>query len=421
MNELDQGAFRFAPAPGEVQDLILRDGAISALSFGVYRFWMNTHFRRLIWRRTTLAGDPFEYDGTALELARGVFLAVLALSVVFLLFNFALGYVGLALWDAWSPQASALLSALAFTPILEFARFGARRYRLRRTRWRGLRFGMNGSAGAFMRIWLKWALIMVLTLGLARPWLRVARERCMTEAMVYGDADFSFDGSARAIFMDWLRLWLAAVAAFAAYSIIRRVHFGFVHDGARIDVMSFLVPLIGAGLIWFVFRFWCHYRAAELRLFMTARRIKGVRISCDFNAKGLLRPAWATIGRAIVVGALLALLLFSFASLALRLAVAAEGADPAGFALSLDLSMLGRFQSFGARAIFLGAAWLNYAATVLFLIWLWQAVWWPRVHGELMAATTASGLSTLADVRQRPAETAIGAEGFADALGVAGL
>lgn len=54
-------------------------------------------------------------------------------------------------------------------------------------------------------------------------------------------------------------------------------------------------------------------------------------------------------------------------------------------------------------------------------MWLWQAVWWPRVHGNLMAASTATGLETLADVRQRPEEKTIAAEGFADALDVAGL
>lgn len=326
MNETEPAPFRFAPAQGELQDLVLRDGAISALSFGAYRFWMKTHLRGLIWRRTTLGGDPFEYDGTALELLRGALIAVLALSSGLLVFNLGLAYVGLALWSSWSPGLSAALSAIAILPVLEFARFAARRYRLRRTRWRGLRFGMDGSVFAFLRIWLGWSLLMALTLGLSRPWLRVARERYLSRAMLYGDARFDFEGGARGIFRDWLSVWFAAMMALGAYMLVRQIRFGVIYGGVRVDIMSFATPVIALILAWLVFRLWCRYRAMELALFMSARRVRGVRIACDLDERGLIRPALATLVRAILAGAVLAVLLIAFATLMLRLAVAIEGA-----------------------------------------------------------------------------------------------
>ncbi|MFV0474574.1 MAG: DUF898 family protein [Pikeienuella sp.] len=417
----DPAPFAFAPAPGEVQGLVLRDGALSALSFGVYRFWMKTHLRALIWRRTALAGDPFEYDGTPTELLRGALIAIVALSIGLLAFNLALAWAGLALWDSWSPGLSVVFSAAALAPVVEFARFAARRYRLRRTRWRGLRFGMDGAAATHLRIWLFWSLVMILTLGLARPWLRVARERYLTLSMLYGDARFGFEGRAHAIFREWLATWLAALVAFAAIVILRRVIVVVSVHGVRFDVMSFVTPLLALALGWMVFRFWCAYRAAELSLFMSARRVRGLRVSCAFAAEGLLRPARAVVGRAILGGAALAAMLIAFATLMLRLAVAAEGGDPADFALSVDLSLLGRFQTLPGRGLFLFTAWINYAATALFLMWLWEAIWRPRVHAALMAASAASGLESLSDIRQRPEERAIMAEGFADALDVAGL
>lgn len=325
MNETEPAPFRFAPAQGELQDLVLRDGAISALSFGAYRFWMKTHLRGLIWRRTTLGGDPFEYDGTALELLRGALIAVLALSSGLLVFNLGLAYVGLALWSSWSPGLSAALSAIAILPVLEFARFAARRYRLRRTRWRGLRFGMDGSVFAFLRIWLGWSLLMALTLGLSRPWLRVARERYLSRAMLYGDARFDFEGGARGIFRDWLSVWFAAMMALGAYMLVRQIRFGVIYGGVRVDIMSFATPVIALILAWLVFRLWCRYRAMELALFMSARRVRGVRIACDLDERGLIRPALATLVRAILAGAVLAVLLIAFATLMLRLAVAIEG------------------------------------------------------------------------------------------------
>lgn len=420
MNE-DQADFAFSPMPGEAQTLVLRNGAISAFTFGAWRFWFKTRYRRMIWGRTTLGGDPFEYDGKALELLRGTIIAVLFLAFTILGFNLLLGYVGLAFWKSVSPAASAALTALSILPILEFARFRARRYRLLRTRWRGLRFGMEGSSFQYLRIWAGWSLAMAATLGLARPWLRVARERYMTNHMFYGDARFSFEGRARSLFLDWLRVWFAAFAGFGALTALRQIRFFFAYGGVKIDVMSFLYPAFGVLIVWLLFRLWCEYRAAELRLFMTARRLREVRIVCAFKREDLTSPAIITIGRAIPAGILLAILLFSFASLMLWLAVVVEGADPATVRLSLDPALLDRFATLGGRAIFLLAAWVNYALSVLFLIWLFQAVYYPRAHGLLMAASAASGLSSLASVRQRPAADQIEAEGFADALDASGL
>ncbi|MEX2520501.1 MAG: DUF898 family protein [Paracoccaceae bacterium] len=420
MNE-EQAAFAFTPEPGEAQALVLRNGAISAFTFGAWRFWFKTRYRRMIWGRSTLGGDPFEYDGKALELLRGTIIAILLLAFTILAFNLLLGFVGLAFWKSVSPTASAALTALAILPVLEFARFRARRYRLLRTRWRGLRFGMEGSSFAFLRLWAGWSLAMVATLGVARPWLRVARERYMTSHMFYGDAKFSFEGDARTLLIDWLRVWFAVLAGFGALTALRQIRFFFAYGGVRVDVMSFLYPACGVLIAWLIFRFWCEYRAAELRLFMNGRRLKDVRVACSVQRQDLTSPALTLVGRAIPAGILLATLLFSFASLMLWLAVAVEGADPATVRLSLDPALLDRFATFGGRVIFLVAAWINYALSVLFLIWLFQAVYYPRAHGRLMAASLATGLTSLASVRQRPAAEQIEAEGFADALDASGL
>lgn len=419
--EEDRADFAFTPAPGEITRMTLRAGALSAFTFGLGRFWFKTAQRRLIWSRSSLGGDPFEYDGGALELLRGSMLAALLLAAAIFGLNLALAWFGLAFWGTTSPPLTAALTLTAVLPVIEFARFRARRYRLLRTRWRGIRFGMEGSAGRFVLLWARHALLMALTLGLSRPWLRIARERRMTEAMLYGDAAFRFDGRAAPLFWRWLAVWLGAVAAFGALTVLRNVGFVVTRGETRVDLMRALYPLAGLLLAAFVYWLWCGYRAAELRAFMEGRRIGGLRVSCRLEASALRRAALATLGRALLIGPIVVVFLVSLASLALNLAVIVEGGDTATVPLSLDLSLLGRFETAAGRVVFLLAAWANYGCAVLFLIWLFQGVLLPRAHGALMAASAVSGLETLADVRNRPGAGQIDSEGFADVFDAGGL
>src|SRR6478609_8840639 len=52
----------------ELWVLHLKNVALTAVTFGIYRFWAKTHMRRYLWSTTELWGDPFEYTGTPGEL-----------------------------------------------------------------------------------------------------------------------------------------------------------------------------------------------------------------------------------------------------------------------------------------------------------------------------------------------------------------
>ncbi|MFN3259549.1 MAG: DUF898 family protein [Pikeienuella sp.] len=419
--ENDTARFAFSPDAGEVTRVTLRWGALSAFTFGLGRFWFKTAQRRLFWGRTTLGGDPFEYDGTAGEMLRGSVMVVILLGLAILGFNLALSWLSLRLFGAVSPPAAVGLTALAVLPVLEFAKYRARRYRLLRTRWRGVRFGMERGAGGFVLLWARHALLMVLTLGLSRPWLRMARERRMTERMRYGDAPFRFEGRAAPLFRPWAMVWFGALAAFAFLALIRNFGFVVAWGETRLDMMRVLYPLAAALAAALLYALWCGYRAAELNAFMEARRVAGLRITCRLDGAALRRAAWATVGRGLLALPFLALFLVSLAATALNLAVMAEGGDAAEVPLSLDLSLFARFETLAGQALFLVAAWANYGFAVLYLIWLVHGVHAPRAHAALMAAAEATGLASLAAVRNRPGEGQIEAEGFADVLDAGGL
>ncbi len=83
--------------------------------------------RRYFWNNLAVRGDPLEYTGLAIELLLG-FLIVLAIFV-----------------------PVQLAYALALTLLTPYALYRARRYRLSRTRWRGIRFGQDASTASGAR------------------------------------------------------------------------------------------------------------------------------------------------------------------------------------------------------------------------------------------------------------------------------
>src|SRR5690348_2545284 len=140
--------------------ILLRGAALLMVTLGIYRFWLATDVRRFLWSNTEIAGESLEYTGTPYELLIG-FLIALALLVPL--------YVALSLAALSAGPVGQLASVLSF-PVLfflgQFAVFRARRYRLTRTIYRGVRCHQDGSGLRYAVCASFWWIMVVLTLGL---------------------------------------------------------------------------------------------------------------------------------------------------------------------------------------------------------------------------------------------------------------
>lgn len=67
-----------------------------------------------------------------------------------------------------------------------------RRYQLSRTRWRGIRLGLAGSAWGFAGASWGWQVLQTLSLGWYTPAARINRARLMWENTRFGDQPFLF-------------------------------------------------------------------------------------------------------------------------------------------------------------------------------------------------------------------------------------
>lgn len=207
------------PAPERVQftgrradfrRMVVRGGLLELVTLGFYRFWLTTDMRRHLWSHTVVEGDSFEYTGRAKELLIGFLIALAILIPVYL----AYFLIGL---EVERFQAFASVPLILFLYLFgQFAIYRARRYRLSRTIWRGVRFWMTGSGWAYAWRALLWGLLTAVTLGLALPWRDAALERYKMRHSHYGSAPGRFEGTGWEFFKRGWWIWLIGMAMLAA-------------------------------------------------------------------------------------------------------------------------------------------------------------------------------------------------------------
>ncbi len=134
----------FAGRRGRLFWLALKTSLLTVLTVGFYRFWMKTRLRRYYWSSIRPGGVPLEYTGQPLEKLLGFLIAVVFLAFYIGIVNLVLVFFSFTLLQ--DNFAAYLVSFIGVIPFLFYAQYRARRYVLARTRWRGLRFGLEPGA-----------------------------------------------------------------------------------------------------------------------------------------------------------------------------------------------------------------------------------------------------------------------------------
>ncbi len=84
-----RAAWSVSSGPARVFWRLLARGAVLLMfTLGIYRFWLTTDIRRFLWSNTELAGESFEYTGTARELLLGFLIAIAILVPLYAAFFF---------------------------------------------------------------------------------------------------------------------------------------------------------------------------------------------------------------------------------------------------------------------------------------------------------------------------------------------
>ncbi|MGH6959395.1 MAG: YjgN family protein [Dongiaceae bacterium] len=200
---------------GDLYRIFVENLLLGIVTFGIYRFWGRTRYRRYLWSHTAFDGDRFEYTGTGGELFRGFLIAIGI---------FFAGIVGLVLAQIFFGESHPILVGvvtIGFYGFLFFilfaAHFTALRYRLTRTRWRGIRGGLAGSATAYAWRNIGYGLLTILTLSQYQPFATMRLIGYRVNNLFFGTAKANFDGRGRDVYGRYLITFLLSLLIFVLF------------------------------------------------------------------------------------------------------------------------------------------------------------------------------------------------------------
>ncbi len=399
--------------------LMIRGALLQLVTLGIYRFWLTTDMRRFYWANTDIGGESAEYTGTAVELLIGFLIAIAILVPIFVLIVLA----GLSLGPAG--QFAGLIGYVVLGVLGQYAYFRARRYRLTRTVFRGVRLHQTGSAWGYALRSILWGILVLLTLGLAYPFAQESLERYKLSCTWYGDLQGSFVGRGSSLFARGFLIWLLVLGplvagfAYAAATVDWSLVAAAVRPGAdkaaRVALFgdaSFKATMsaIISGFSWSMLALvllYPAYEAIALRWWLGGVRLGTITASSNLRKRQVYGAylryfGWSML---VLIAAVLAVVAVSLIGWAAGDAIVGSAAGKNAAAV---VGVAGAFVFYLVLAFCL---WIVYQVTVKLRLW--------RMMVDSLAI---EGIEALAHARadMTRASSAVG-EGLVDALGAGGM
>ncbi len=269
--------------PGGFFGLSLLNGLLRILTLGVYHFWGKTEVRQRIWSAVRVDEEPLEYRGTGGELFRGFL-------IVFGLVLLPLAIITVAVPLLWGPQLAGrgffeLAAWLIVFTLWGFGIHRARRYRLSRTRWRGIRAGLSGGSAPFAWTYLWTTLLVPLTLGWILPWRAARLQRALFNDTRFGDRAFTFTGRAGPLYKRFWLVWVSGLVLMIGASAVIGAVIGIdtqrgaplMRPPSREKIAATVAIIFGALLIFAMIRAW--YSSRMFNYFASETKYEG----CSFR------------------------------------------------------------------------------------------------------------------------------------------
>ena len=208
-----ESAFVFEGNWREFAPIAVTNLLLTLVTLGIYRFWATARERQYLWSRSRFVDEHLEWAGTGKELFFGFLIVLLLFGLPYLIASFG----AQALIARGYEEIGAALGVLAFVAIfylMGVARFRALRYRLSRTRWRGIRGGSDNPGFVFGLSYMWKTIVGWLPLGLLIPWSMTSLWNERWSKMSFGPYRFEANAEAGGVFARFLLFYLAPFILF---------------------------------------------------------------------------------------------------------------------------------------------------------------------------------------------------------------
>ena len=384
----------FTGTRGELFGILFRGYLLMLPTIGIYRFWVTTWKRRFYWQNTVIAGQPLEYTGSATQLLIGFLLAL----AIFLPIYVAFFYLSTQTSDVvvWGYLAVAILFWFA----QGYAIYRARDFRLSRTLWRGIRFDQKGSALRYALRRFLWSLLVLVTGGLAYPFMATGLWRYRYNHTWYGNRQFAWAGTWKTFAGPYYLAWVAVVVLIIAAAVLIPTD---LHPSGDLVIPGPVAIGVGCVAAFAILLSWLYWRSREASRGFSAITVGAAGLKVRVKMRSLLGQ-----GLLYALCSFVALLVF--------------GGFFLGFVASLtsgnggdmqDLARIAQSSILNVSVLLVGYLFFLGAIGIFGEIFLGLGFWMTVARGAVLLDG-----DSLDDVEATDEDAALAGEGLADALNV---
>ena len=262
-------ALRFTGSAGEYFRIWIVNLCLTLFTLGIFSAWAKVRKKRYFYSHTLLDGTPFQYLGQPIPILKGRLIA----ATLFGLWYAATHYV-----TALLPYV--LVAALVLAPwvIVRAAAFNARY-----SAFRNMTFGFDGSYLGIAKVIYGWAVVTVLTLGIAFSWWQQRIKRYLVTLTSFGGIHGEFVARGGQFFkIYFIAGLLFGIAMFGVFLM-----FGFSAATGRGGPVIPIVLLIVIYVIYVVA--YAYIQSRITNLVWNSTRLGPLQFRSTLGTRGLLR------------------------------------------------------------------------------------------------------------------------------------
>lgn len=182
----------FTGKAGEYFGIWIVNLLLSIVTLGIYSAWAKVRRKKYFYNNTLVDGVGFDYHANPIAILKGRIIAV----VLFILYSMLSGF---------SPILGGLLAFALFLAapwiIVRGMIFNARN-----SSHRGLRFDFDGSYSRAIRVYIGYPLLILITLGLALPFVAQRTNQFVFNHHKFGLSHFQMNALVKDFYMIYLKL-----------------------------------------------------------------------------------------------------------------------------------------------------------------------------------------------------------------------
>lgn len=231
-------SFEFRATGSEYFRIWIVNLLLTIITLGIYSAWAKVRRLRYFYGSTALDGATFDYHADPKAILKGRLIAVVA-------------YAAFSLSGRLSPVLALVLVVLLLFAV-PWIVLRSRRFHLRMTSWRGLRFHFHGQYRQALAAYVGWVLLGTLTLGILIPLSMWKRANFLLSNAAYGSERFGFNTPVGRFYRFYLLgaalgigALLAGVALAAGGFHVLGADFKSGQPGTQlIGILAMLIPLV---------------------------------------------------------------------------------------------------------------------------------------------------------------------------------